>query len=77
MKKIIVWGNLHKHAPLLPPPLFMINEIKVAFAHRFKDVIAANCLSLPKLEVALFDVRFSVDLLKVMKLSPPRLVGDT
>lgn len=50
-----MWGNLHKHASLLPPPLFMINEIRVAFAHRFKDVIADNCLSLPKLEAALFD----------------------
>lgn len=56
MKEITVWGNLHKHASLLPPPLFMINEIRVAFAHRFKDVIADNCLSLPKLEAALFDV---------------------
>lgn len=50
-----MWGNLHKHASLLPPPLFMINEIRVAFAHRFEDVIADNCLSLPKLEAALFD----------------------
>ncbi len=47
---------------LLPPPLFMINEIRVAFAHRFKDVIADNCLSLPKLEVALFDVCFNMNL---------------
>lgn len=47
----------------------MINEIRVAFAHRFKDVIAANCLSLPKLEVALFDVCFNIDSLKVMELS--------
>ncbi len=62
MKEITVWGNLHKHASLLPPPLFMINEIRVAFAHRFKDVIADNCLSLPKLEVALFDVCFNMNL---------------
>lgn len=69
MKEITVLENLHKHASLLPPPLFMINEIRVAFAHRFKDVIAANCLSLPKLEVALFDVCFNMDSLKVMELS--------
>lgn len=69
MKEITVWGNLHKHASLLPPPLFMINEIRVAFAHRFRNVIAANCLSLPKLEVVLFDVCFNMDLLKAMKLS--------
>lgn len=68
MKETTVWGNLHKHASLLPPPLFMINEIRVAFAHRLKYVIADNCLSFPKLEVALFDVCFYVDLLKVMKL---------
>lgn len=53
----------------------MINEIWVAFAHRFKDVIAANCLSLPKLEVALFDVCFNMDLLKVIKLLFLCLVG--
>lgn len=53
----------------------MINEIRVAFAHRFKDVIAANCLSLPKLEVALFDICFNMDLLEVMKLSFPSLAG--
>lgn len=47
----------------------MINEIRVAFAHRLKDVIADNCSSLPKLDATLFDVRFSKDLLKVMKLS--------
>lgn len=69
MKEITVLENLHKHASPLPPPLFMINEIRVAFAHRFKDVIAANCLSLPKLEVALFDVCFNMDSLKVMELS--------
>lgn len=55
MKEITAPGNLHKHAPLLPPPLFMINEIRLAFAHRFEDVIADNCLSLPKLEAALVD----------------------
>lgn len=55
MKEITAPGNLHKHAPLLPPPLFMINEIRLAFAHRFGDVIADNCLSLPKLEAALVD----------------------
>lgn len=55
MKEITAPGNLHKHAPLLPPPLFMINEIRFAFAHRFGDVIADNCLSLPKLEAALVD----------------------
>lgn len=69
MKEITVLENLHKYASLLLPPLFMINEIRVAFAHRFKDVIAANCLSLPKLEVALFDVCFNMDSLKVMELS--------
>lgn len=69
MKKITVWGNLHEHASLLPPPLFMINEIRVAFAHTFKDVTVTNCLSLPKLEVALFDVCFNADLHKLMKLS--------
>ena len=68
MKEITVWGNLHKHASVLPPPLFMINEIRVAFVHRFKDVIAANCLSLPKLEGALFDVCFNINLLKALKL---------
>lgn len=72
-----MWGNLHKHASLSPPPLFMINEIRVAFAHRFKDVIADNCLSLPKLEAALFDVCFNKDLLKVMKLSFLCLVGSS
>lgn len=55
MKEITAPENLHKHAPLLPPPLFMINEIRLAFAHRFGDVIADNCLSLPKLEAALVD----------------------
>lgn len=64
-----MWRNLHKHAPLLPPPLFMINEIRVAFAHRFKDVIADNCSFLPKLEAALFDVCSTKGLLKVLELS--------
>ena len=50
-------------------------RLRLPFACRFKDVIAANCLSLPKLEVALFDVCFIVDLLKVMKLSFLCLVG--
>lgn len=68
MEGITAWGNLHKHGSLLPPPLFMINEIRVASAHRLKNVIAVNWLSLPKLEVALFDVCFNMDLLKVMKL---------
>lgn len=77
MKEITVWGNLHKHVSLLPPPSFMINEIRVAFAHRFKDVIAVNCLSLPKLEVALFDVSFNMDLLKVTKLSFLCLFGES
>lgn len=45
----------------------MINEIRVAFAHRFRNVIAVNWLSLPKLEIVLFDVCFNMDLLKVMK----------
>lgn len=63
-----MWGNLHKHASLLPPPLFMINEIRVAVAHTYKNVIADNCLSLPKLEVASFGVCFNKDLLNVMKL---------
>lgn len=68
MKEITVWGNLHKHASLLPPPLFMINEIRAAFAHRFKDVMADNCSSLPKLEAALFDVCSRKGLLKMMKV---------
>lgn len=68
MKEITVWGNFYKHAFLLPPPLFMINEIRVSFVHRFSDVKAANCLSLSKLEAALFGVCFNIDLLKVMKL---------
>lgn len=46
----------------------MINEIRVAFAHRFKDVIADNCLFLPKLEAALFDVCATKGLLKVLEL---------
>lgn len=69
MKEITVWGNLHKHASLLPPPLFMINEIKVAFTQKFKDVIADNCFFLPELQDALFDVCSSKGFLKVMKLS--------
>lgn len=69
MKEITVWGNLHKHASLLPPPLFMINEIRVASTHWFKDVIADNCSSLPELEAALFDLCSCKGLLKVMKLA--------
>lgn len=46
----------------------MINEIRVAFTHRFKDVIADNCSSLPKLEAALFDVCSTKGLLKVLDL---------
>lgn len=46
----------------------MINEIRVAFAHRFKDVIADNCSFLPKLEAALFDVCSTKGLLKVLEL---------
>ena len=68
MKAITVWGNLRKHVSLLPPPLFMINEIRVAYAFIFERVIATNCLSLPKLKVVLFAVSFNMDLLKVMKL---------
>lgn len=52
---------MHKHDSLLPPPLFVINEIRVAFAHRIGDVIVSNCLSLPKLEVVFFDVCFRMD----------------
>lgn len=74
MEEITVCRNLHKHASPLPPLLFLINEISLAFAHIFKNVIAANCLSLPKLEVALFDVCFNI--LKVMELSFP-LLPDT
>lgn len=36
MKEITVWGNLHKHASLLLHPLFMINEIRVAFAAQIR-----------------------------------------
>lgn len=71
MEEITVCRNLHKHASPLPPLLFLINEISLAFAHIFKNVIAANCLSLPKLEAALFDVCFNI--LKVMELSFPPL----
>lgn len=57
------------------PHCSWLMRLGLPFACRFKDVIAANCLSLPKLEVALFDVCFTVDLLKVMKLSFLCLVG--
>lgn len=65
-------GNLHKHASRLPPPLFVINEIKLAFAGTFKDVIATNCLSIfHELEVALFDVCLGIGLL----ICPP--IGES
>lgn len=47
----------------------MINEIRVAFAHRFGDVIADNCLSLPKLEACFGWCFYNNGLLKVMKVS--------
>ena len=45
-------GDLHKHASLLPLPLFIIHEIRVASAHWFQDVIADNCSSPSDLEAA-------------------------
>lgn len=55
----------------------MINEIRVACAHKLRDVIAVNCLSLPKLEAVLLDVSFSMDLLRVTKLPFPCLLGGS
>ena len=39
-------------------------RLRLPFAHGFQDVIADNCLSLPELEVASFDVCFNANLFR-------------